>query len=256
MASVGVVAPFSVTVMCGRFVGAYTTGDVLAELSEAMTQSHISLELPHSDTSFANNFNTAPTHHVPVLRYVDGHVVMEKMQWGLVPAWSKDPAVGSKMINARSETITEKPSFRGLVQKYRCIVPMSGFYEWDRTDPKHKVPYFVTRADGHLMLAAGLWTSSPALGGQLTFTMITRESVEDLSEIHNRCLVELDAFDAIEWMIEPTAPLELFDATRQPRLATQRVSTRVNSVMNNDSTLIELDDSVPLVADTGQDTLF
>ena len=256
MASFGVVAPNSVTVMCGRFVGAFTVGDVVAEFSEALTEAHISLELPQAENLFSSNFNTAPTHHVPVLRYVDGHVMVEEMQWGLVPAWSKDPSVGSKMINARSETVTEKPSFRGLVQKYRCIVPMSGFYEWDRTDPKHKIPYFVTRADGHLMLAAGLWTSSPALGGKLTFTMITRESVGDLSHIHNRCLVELDASDALEWMAEPVAPLEMFDPNRQPRVATQRVSTRVNSVMNNDPSLIEADDSEPQVVEPSQDTLF
>ena len=242
--------------MCGRFVGSFSTADVVAELSEAVTAAHLSMDMDGAPEESFQNFNTAPTHHVPVLRLVDGRVVMEEMQWGLVPVWSKDPGVGSKMINARSETVTEKPSFRGLVQKHRCIVPMSGFYEWDRSDPKHKIPYFVTRADGHLMLAAGLWTRSPALADQHTFTMITRESVEDLSHIHNRCLVEFNAKEAIDWLAEPQAPLELFEPSHQPRLATLRVSTRVNSVMNNDPSLIDGDTSAVVVSEPVQDTLF
>lgn len=242
--------------MCGRFVGSYNTADVVAELSKAVASAHLSMEMDGLPEESFENFNTAPTHHVPVLRLVDGRIVMEEMQWGLVPAWSKDPGVGSKMINARSETVTEKPSFRGLVQKHRCIVPMTGFYEWDRTDPKHKIPYFVTRQDGHLMLAAGLWTSSPALAGQHTFTMITRESIEDLSHIHNRCLVEFNAEDAVDWLAEPVAPLELFDPVNQPRLSTLRVSTRVNSVMNNDPSLVDAETSEMAAEEPAQDTLF
>lgn len=250
------VAPASVTVMCGRFVGMYSTADVVAELSEAATQAHLTLDVGSEGAMSMNNFNTAPTHHVPVIRLVGDRLVIEEMQWGLVPAWSKDPSVGSKMINARSETVSEKPSFRGLVQKHRCIVPMNGFYEWDRTDPKHKIPYFVTRADGHLMLAAGLWTRSPALGDELTFTMITRESVEDLSQIHNRSLVEFDAPDAIEWLTDSQAPLELFEPTRQPRLTAIRVSSRVNSVVNNDPSLIVPDSTDIFAKKPTQDTLF
>ena len=242
--------------MCGRFVGAYSTAEVVAELADAVSNAHLSWALDVDAGEAFRNFNTAPTHHVPVIRIVDDRVVMEKMQWGLVPAWSKDPSVGSKMINARSETVTEKPSFRGLVQKHRCIVPMNGFYEWDRTDPKHKVPYFVTREDGHLMLAAGLWTRSPVLGDQFTFTMITRESVADLAHIHNRCLVEFDSAEAVKWLADPQPPLDLFASDHQPRLATLRVSTRVNSVMNNDPSLIEADPTEIIINEPAQDTLF
>lgn len=237
-------------------MGSYSTADVVAELSVAAAAANLSLDVEPDSASSLHNFNTAPTHHVPVIRLVDDRLVIEEMQWGLVPSWSKDPSIGSKMINARSETVTEKPSFRGLVQKHRCIIPMNGFYEWDRTDPKHKIPFYVTRVDGHLMLAAGLWTRSPALGDEFTFTMITRESVEDLSHIHNRCLVEFNAAEAIEWLAEPLAPLELFEPTRQPRLATLRVSTRVNSVMNNDPSLIEADTTEIPPKEHPQATLF
>ena len=239
--------------MCGRFVGAFNATDLIKELSLAVSKTELVLDVSDSDTLFAPNYNTAPTHLVPILRMEEQKIVVDAMQWGLVPTWSKDPNVGSKMINARSETVTEKPSFRNQVSRHRCIIPISGFYEWDRSDPKTKVPYYVTREDGHLMLVAGIWASSPALEGRHTFSLITRESVDDLLHIHNRSPVELTSYDALEWMSNEVAPLELFSPVHQPRFATLRVSTRVNSVRNNDASLI-LPDEEPL--ESGDLTLF
>ena len=231
--------------MCGRFVGAFTTKLLIKEVSEALSEANMSFAIRNDDFLFPLNYNTAPTHTVPILRNEESVVVVDPMQWGLVPSWSKDPSVGSKMINARSETITEKPSFRQSIPGRRCIIPMSGFYEWDRSDPKRKVPYFVTREDGHVMLVAGIWTPSPALEGRHTFSLITRESVDDLSYIHNRSPVELKAEDALNWMCNPVPPLELFLPEIQPRFVATKVSTRVNSVRNNDASLI-LPDEEPL----------
>jgi putative SOS response-associated peptidase YedK len=228
--------------MCGRFVGHFSASDLLSEMNEAISESEFTFDLPNVVGALAQNFNTAPTHGVPVLRAIEDRIIIDVMQWGLVPVWSKDPTVGSKMINARSETLTEKPSFKGLVQKNRCIIPMNGFYEWDRSDPKRKIPYFVPRADGHLMFVAGLWASSPALEGRHTFSLITRESIEDLSSIHSRSPVEFTSDDAMAWMTQTPAPLEMFDPVDQPRFSPYRVSTRVNSVRNNDNTLIDPDD--------------
>ena len=239
--------------MCGRFVGAFNATDLIEELSLAVSKTELVLDVSDSDTLFAPNYNTAPTHLVPILRMEEQKIVVDAMQWGLVPTWSKDPNVGSKMINARSETVTEKPSFRNQVSRHRCIIPISGFYEWDRSDPKTKVPYYVTREDGHLMLVAGIWASSPALEGRHTFSLITRESVDDLLHIHNRSPVELTSYDAFEWMSNEVAPLELFSPVHQPRFATLRVSTRVNSVRNNDASLI-LPDEEPF--ESGDLTLF
>ena len=239
--------------MCGRFVGAFNATDLIKELSLAVSKTELVLDVSDSDTLFAPNYNTAPTHLVPILRMEEQKIVVDAMQWGLVPTWSKDPNVGSKMINARSETVTEKPSFRNQVSRHRCIIPISGFYEWDRSDPKTKVPYYVTREDGHLMLVAGIWASSPALEGRHTFSLITRESVDDLLYIHNRSPVELTSQDALEWMSNAVAPLELFSPVHQPRFATLRVSTRVNSVRNNDASLI-LPDEEPF--ESGDLTLF
>ena len=239
--------------MCGRFVGAFNATDLIEELSLAVSKTELVLDVSDSDTLFAPNYNTAPTHLVPILRMEEQKIVVDAMQWGLVPTWSKDPNVGSKMINARSETVTEKPSFRNQVSRHRCIIPISGFYEWDRSDPKTKVPYYVTREDGHLMLVAGIWASSPALEGRHTFSLITRESVDDLLYIHNRSPVELTSQDALEWMSNAVAPLELFSPVHQPRFATLRVSRRVNSVRNNDASLI-LPDEEPF--ESGDLTLF
>ena len=239
--------------MCGRFVGAFSAEVLMEEMSDALSEANMTMSFGN-DSLFASNYNTAPTHTVPILRHEESVVVVDPMQWGLVPSWSKDPTVGSKMINARSETITEKPSFRQSVPGRRCIIPMSGFYEWDRTDVKRKVPYFVTRADGHIMLVAGIWTPSPALEGRHTFSLITRESVDDLSHIHSRSPVELHAGDALEWMCNPVPPLELFQPEVQPRFVARKVSTLVNSVKNNSVSLLEED--MVIVELKEPDTLF
>ena len=240
--------------MCGRLVGAFSAELLMNEMTEALNSVSMTFSSGFDDHSFAANYNTAPTHTVPILRHEESVVVVDPMQWGLVPPWSKDPSVGSKMINARSETITEKPSFRQSVPGRRCIIPMSGFYEWDRTDPKRKVPYFVTREDGCLMLVAGIWTPSPALEGRHTFSLITRESVDDLSYIHSRSPVELHADDALEWMCNPVPPLELFQPEIQPRFVARKVSKLVNSVRNNSKSL--LDEYEEVVEETEPDTLF
>ena len=239
--------------MCGRFVGAFSAEALMDEMSDALSEAKMTVSFGE-DSLFTPNYNTAPTHIVPILRNEESNIVADPMQWGLVPSWSKDPSVGSKLINARSETITEKPSFRQSVPSRRCIIPMSGFYEWDRTDPKRKVPYFVTREDGCVMLVAGIWTASPALDGRHTFSLITRESVDDLSHIHSRSPVELCANDALEWMCNPVPPLELFAPDLQPRFAARKVSTLVNSVKNNYKSL--LDEYVEIIEKSDPDTLF
>ena len=140
--------------MCGRFVGNINTNDLLQEIEESALALGITIEIAEN-VQLSKNFNTAPTQGIPVLRIEENRLIVDGMYWGLLPAWSKDVSAASKMINARSETLTEKPSFRGLVSNHRCIIPMTGFYEWDRANPKVKIPYFVTRADGHMMLSAG-----------------------------------------------------------------------------------------------------
>jgi putative SOS response-associated peptidase YedK len=240
--------------MCGRFVGNFNTQDLIDEIGQSVSQFGLTLRVPDFDGPLLQNFNVAPTHVVPILRVVGEEVIVDVMRWGLIPIWAKDPSIGAKMINARSETITEKPSFKGLVPGHRCIIPMNGFYEWNRENPKAKVPYFVSRSDGQLMLAAGIWSDSPIVDEGRTFSLITRDSVEDLSAIHDRSAVEFTAQDAVEWMSATQAPLELFAPEQQPRFTTVRVSTRVNSVRNNDSDLLKEDS--PPEEESGELTLF
>ena len=240
--------------MCGRFVGNFNTQDLIDEIGQSVSQFGLTLRVPDFDGPLLQNFNVAPTHVVPILRVVGEEVIVDVMRWGLIPIWAKDPSIGAKMINARSETITEKPSFKGLVPGHRCIIPMNGFYEWNRENPKAKVPYFVSRSDGHLMLAAGIWSDSPIVDEGRTFSLITRDSVDDLSAIHDRSAVEFTAQDAVEWMSATQAPLELFAPEQQPRFTTVRVSTRVNSVRNNDSDLLKEDS--PPEEESGELTLF
>lgn len=239
--------------MCGRFVGNFNTEDLVNEIGDAVEAFGLTLRVPDFDGPLLQNFNVAPTHVVPILRVIGSEVVVDVMRWGLIPIWAKDASIGAKMINARSETITEKPSFKGLVPGHRCIIPMNGFYEWNRDNPKAKIPYFVTRTDGRLMLGAGIWSDSPIVDEARTFALITRDSVDDLSAVHDRSPIEFTSQDAVEWMSASQAPLELFAPQQQPRFHTLQVSTRVNAVRNNDSGLIE---PAATEEDSGDLTLF
>ena len=227
--------------MCGRFVGSFNTDDLLGEMDAALHDAGLRVS-PDSE-SFESvslpNFNLAPTQAAPVMLVREGDLVISDMNWGLVPSWAKDASRASSLINARSETVTEKPSFRNLVKGQRCVVPMNGFYEWDRTDPRHKVPHFVTRADRRLLLVAGLWSRTTHVPTGATFCILTRQSGPDLEAIHDRCPVHLDAAEAVEWMSSPEAPLELASVEGHPALHVRRVSARVNSVRNNDPSLID-----------------
>ena len=233
--------------MCGRFVGNFAVTDLLDELRAAGIEASVADGTPKQ----VSNFNTAPTHDSLVMRAGEHGPVIGPARWGLLPAWAKDPAMASKLINARSETITEKPSFRNLVKGNRALVPMAGFYEWDRTDARNKRPYFVPRADGCTMWAAGLWTHSPLIGCD-TFTLITRESLADLSSIHHRSPVQLDVRDGVSWVLEGDAPLGLLLLDEQPLLAPYEVGKAVNAVRNTGPGLIA---PLPTV-DPPRDTLF
>ena len=122
------------------------------------------------------------------------------MKWGLIPAWSKSELYGSKMINARTETVTTKPSFKNLIQKYRCIVLSDGYYEWKQSGGR-KVPFFIQKKDGGLMLFAGLWTTwSMSSKRVFTYTILTTKAQESISAIHNRMPALIDKSKAELWM--------------------------------------------------------
>ena len=149
-------------------------------------------------------FNIAPTQEAPVVRVREGEREVALLRWGLVPYWAKDLKVGTKMINARAEGVETKPAFREAVKARRCIVPASGFFEW-QGEPGHKQPFAITVGDQPLFALAGLWERWKAPEGEPieTFTIITTEANEAVARIHDRMPVILppDAVDT--WLTAP-----------------------------------------------------
>jgi putative SOS response-associated peptidase YedK len=184
--------------MCGRF-----TLDPTTKFEERF---NVSNQLENRTA----RYNIAPSQDVPVIiRQSPNHIML--MRWGLIPHWAKDESIGSKMINARAETITEKPSFRGLLPSKRCIVPASGFYEWQDTG-KGKQPYYIHADAGEYLPFAGLYDiwKNPEGIEIYSFTIITTEPTVNLQSIHNRMPVILEPAAEEVWLNpDVTDPQEL-----------------------------------------------
>lgn len=222
--------------MCGRYV--------LSSWSDVIDQLGLTLEEPDW---FEARYNVAPTQIEPVLmrRAPEAPLDAAPMQWGLVPHWADDLKFGARCINARSETAHTKPSFRDAFTRRRCVVPVTGFYEWRRVG-KERRPYFVHDERGLPLLFAGLWSTwrdAAAERNVETFTVLTREAEGALTEIHDRMPVCLEPQDAHHWT-DPAgserAVLAGWLAERPPgRLALRPVATTVNRVGNEGSHLLE-----------------
>jgi putative SOS response-associated peptidase YedK len=174
---------------------------------------------------------------------------LRTVRWGLVPSWSKDKKGAARLINARRETVTEKPAFKKAAARRRCLLPADGYYEWQKT-PDGKVPYFLHDADGDQLAFAGLYElwPDPSLPDDdpakwfWSATVITQQATDTLGEIHDRCpvLVPRDLRDA--WLDcssgELAVAAKLLDAMPEPVLEPRVVSSEVNSVKNNGPQLI------------------
>ena len=186
-------------------------------------------------------YNIAPTQSAPVVRpAANGGRELAMLRWGLIPSWAKEASIGSKMINARSETVAEKPSFRSAFRHRRCLVPADGFYEW-RREGEIKQPYRIGMKGGAAFAFAGLWESWPGNDDDdavETFTILTAEANRRLGPIHARMPVILapDAYDA--WLDAESGSrddaLGLLRPFAEAPMAFYRVSTRVNSPRNDD----------------------
>jgi len=217
--------------MCGRFTLAASPTALasLFDLDAAL--------LP----PLAPRYNIAPTQAVAVVRAApgDGRREMVLLRWGLIPSWAKDPSVGSKMINARSETITERPAFRVAFRRRRCLVPADGFYEWRREDGK-KQPYHITLADHRPFAVAGLWERWKAPTGDVveSCTLLTTDANDLVRPLHDRMPVILAPADYALWLdpdvTDPILPEQLLHPFPPAAMALRPVSTRVNSVRNDD----------------------
>ena len=191
-------------------------------------------------------FNVAPTQAAPVVRKTGGEKNMDMLRWGLIPPWSKDASIASKLINARGETVAEKPSFRSAYESRRCLVPVDGFYEW-RTEGGKKQPFRIGFREGKPFAFAGLWESWTVPEGLKdtgdtveTFTIVTTNANPKLVPIHHRMPVIVDPTDYELWLEggsdEANAVIKPFS---QDDMAFYRVSTRVNNVRNDDEACVE-----------------
>jgi len=217
--------------MCGRFVI-----ELSPELVKAIFGLAVTPDLPP-------RYNVAPTQLVPVIRQAtDGKRQLVMLRWGLVPAWAKEEGAG--LINARAETVDVKPSFRQAYRQRRCIIPASGFYEWQKLG-KGKVPYYVRMADGSPMPFAGIWESWKSPEGQVleSCAILTTAANATVAPIHERMPVVLPpaAFDP--WLdpgLHDAAPLAvLLSPCPSEQVESFPVSPLVNSPTNDSPTCIE-----------------
>jgi putative SOS response-associated peptidase YedK len=154
-----------------------------------------------SSSTITPRYNIAPTQQNPVI--IGGQQKeLKPMRWGLIPHWAKDETIGNKLINARAETVHEKPSFRDAFKKSRCIVPATGFFEWRKQqDSKSKQPYYIFLADNELFAFAGLWSWWKSGDKEiLTYTIITTEANEFMKDIHHRMPVILKQDHEEAWL--------------------------------------------------------
>jgi len=186
-----------------------------------------------------------PGRELTIIRRADGSAERElvSVRWGLIPAWAKDPSIGNRMINARAEGVSDKPSFRAAFRSRRCIVPASGFYEWQRQGRGPKQPYLIQRKDGEPIGFAGLWERwHDRVSGEVveTCTIITCAPNELMAELHDRMPVILDPADYDRWL-DPEAPgaEELLRPCPAEWLEAVPVSTRVNSPANDDESILQ-----------------
>ncbi len=238
--------------MCGRFVSA-SPPDELARYFGAET----------SGSELEANFNVAPTREVYAVRAAEGHRELTTLRWGLIPFWAKDVKVGSRMINARSETVLDKPAFRRAIRRRRCLIPADGFYEWAKV-PGHdkKQPFYIHRTDGEPLVFAGMWerwrpkddeAEEGADGGDVveSCTILTCGPNETMATIHDRMPVLLAPAVWDDWLADTDdveALAELLVPAPDGLLTLRPVTQRVNSVRNNGPELLDLDPD-PLVAD-------
>ena len=217
--------------MCGRFV-ITEASDEMARLFEAV---------PANDLPGVPNFNVCPTNRVQVVTSGEGGRRLGAMRWGFLPHWYKTPSDGPLLINARAETIAEKPAFRAAARERRCLIPASGFYEWTKDADGARLPWYIRRRDGAPTAFAGVWQDwTRGDDAFVTCAIVTTSANEAMSKIHHRMPVSIDREDWPLWLGEAgkgaaalmtPAPDDMFEAFR--------VDPRVNSNRAHGPELIE-----------------
>jgi len=226
--------------MCGRFTARLTWEQIhgLYDIKPAKRR-----DPKQGELDLKPRFNVAPTDVMPVVRLDrEGEREVALLRWGLVPFWANDAKIAYKTINARAETVATAPAYRAAFKKRRCLVPASGFFKWKKLDGGGKQPYCIGMRDGSPLSFAGLWErwdkgETPVE----TFTIITGEPNALTRELHDRMPVILDPNDWDAWLTaaDTAIPQALLQPFPAQLMAAYPVSTRVNSVKNDDAAVIE-----------------
>jgi len=216
--------------MCGRY---------RLTAKERYLRDHFGLD---EEPTWTPRWNIAPTQLVPIVRQksISSRRSFDLVRWGLIPSWAKDASIGTKTINAMSETAADKPAFRDALRLRRCLIPADSFYEWQASGPKHKQPFSIGMADDSVFAFAGLWESWLAPNGNVieSCTILTTTPNALVADVHRRMPVILKRDYYEDWldpsMKNPSAVsgcLEPFDAALMKKYP---VSTRVNRPENDD----------------------
>jgi putative SOS response-associated peptidase YedK len=217
--------------MCGRFV--------ITSPPAALRQIFGFIEQPN----FPARHNIAPTQPIPVVILEKGTRHFRLMRWGLLPAWVKDPRNFTLLINARAETVLDKPAFKNAIKRRRCLIPADGYYEWQVFE-KRKRPHFIYRRDGAPVGLAGLAETWIGPNGEEldTVAIVTVPASADLSVLHDRVPVTIARGDFDRWLDcrddNPESVVALLTAPAEGEFAWHEISTRVNRVANDDAQLI------------------
>jgi putative SOS response-associated peptidase YedK len=216
--------------MCGRYSITTPTEQLIARFDTEM-----------SVEALPPRYNAAPTQSLPVILNQEPRRI-ELLQWGLIPHWANDPSIGSRMINARAETLTDKPSYREPFQKRRCLVLADGFYEWQKTG-SGKTPMRIALKSGEPFAFAGLWATWKNPQGQLvrSFSIITTKPNALVAPIHDRMPVMLQPEDEALWLDNSAGPndwKELLRPYPAELLTSHAVSERINSPRNDDAAVV------------------
>ena len=220
--------------MCGRYTQHHSTGEVVERF--AVRQ----MLFP-----FEPRYNIAPTQTAAVVLVEKSKRILRGLRWGLVPSWADDPSIGNRMINARSETVAQKPSFRHAFRKRRCLVPADGFFEWRKEADGTKTPIYITVQDGVLFALAGLWERwTDGQAQQIdSFTILTTEPNELLKPIHNRMPVIIKPSDESSWLDPAIEDAEALSKLISPypadAMSVRTVSRTVNKPANDNPSCIE-----------------
>jgi putative SOS response-associated peptidase YedK len=219
--------------MCGRFSLTYTDQDLLEYFQLAR-----GLDLEP-------RYNIAPSQPVAAVRVEEGERRLVLLRWGLIPFWANDPKVGYKMINARAETAHKTPAFRAAFRGRRCLIPASGYYEWDKKGGSRQ-PYHILRADGQPLALAGLWEHWEGEEGKTVIescTILTNAANEPVARLHDRMPVILEPEDFDLWLDPGEQRVERLRGLLEPVapgvLAMYTVSPYVNKATNEGEKCIE-----------------